>query len=151
MSSTTATSQTLVAATLAAVLTFLGLLHLYWLFGGRWAKTTVIPELDGRPALKPSGLATIVVAVALFVAALVALSAGDLVPPPSKGALLAWATLAIGLVFVLRAIGEFRLVGFFKNVKGTPFARWDTWLYSPLCLALGAGFLWLGLRTPSRT
>jgi hypothetical protein len=24
----------------------------------------------------------------------------------------------------------------FKNITGTPFARWDTWLYWPLCLLI---------------
>jgi hypothetical protein len=49
----------------------------------------------------------------------------------------------LGAVFVLRAIGERKLVGFFKRVRGTAFARWDTWLFSPLCLALGVSVLWL--------
>jgi hypothetical protein len=34
---------------------------------------------------------------------------------------------------------EFRLVGFFKRVRGTAFARWDTAFFSPLCLALSLG------------
>jgi hypothetical protein len=40
------------------------------------------------------------------------------------------------LIFVLRAIGNLRTFGFFKTITGTPFAEWDTWLYSPLCLLL---------------
>jgi hypothetical protein len=50
------------------------------------------------------------------------------------------------LVFVLRAVGNLRTFGFFKNITGTPFSRWDTWLYSPLCLLLAllaAGLAWL--------
>ena len=39
-------------------------------------------------------------------------------------------------IFLLRAIGEFRFVGFFKKVKGTKFATLDTKYYSPLCLIL---------------
>ncbi len=53
------------------------------------------------------------------------------------------ATGVIGALFVLRAIGEFRLVGFFKRVRGTAFARWDTALFSPLSLAIGLAALWL--------
>jgi hypothetical protein len=41
----------------------------------------------------------------------------------------------LALVFMLRAVGNLRTFGFFKTVTGTPFARWDTWLYSPLCPA----------------
>jgi hypothetical protein len=38
-----------------------------------------------------------------------------------------------------RAVGDFRLVGFFKTVRGSTFARMDTRLYSPLCVLLGIG------------
>src|SRR6266403_2083334 len=42
----------------------------------------------------------------------------------------------LGLVFALRAVGNLRTFGFFKIVKGTPFADWDTWFYSPLCVLI---------------
>ena len=42
----------------------------------------------------------------------------------------------LGLVFVLRAVGNLRTFGFFKTVRGTLFSEWDTWLYSPLCVLL---------------
>jgi hypothetical protein len=66
-------------------------------------------------------------------------------PPPNGPA-----DVARGSVFVLRAIGEFRLVGFFKSVRGTPFAHWDTWLYSPLSLLIGLGALWLASTSRPR-
>ena len=47
-------------------------------------------------------------------------------------------TAALAFVFIGRAIGDMRYVGFFKRVRGTRFARLDTRVYSPLCLALGA-------------
>ena len=48
-----------------------------------------------------------------------------------------YGNLAIGGIFLLRAVGDFRYVGFFKKVKNTAFARNDTRYYSPLCLLLG--------------
>jgi Protein of unknown function (DUF3995) len=42
--------------------------------------------------------------------------------------------VVISLLFFLRAIGDFRYVGFFKKVKQTVFARLDSKYYSPLCL-----------------
>ena len=42
----------------------------------------------------------------------------------------------LALVFMLRAVGNLRTFGFFKKIAGTPFSRWDTWLYSPLCLLI---------------
>lgn len=51
----------------------------------------------------------------------------------------------LGLGFLLRAVGNLRTFGSFKIVKGTPFADWDTWFYSPLCLLLpllAVGLAW---------
>jgi hypothetical protein len=45
---------------------------------------------------------------------------------------------SISLMFLLRAIGDFRTVGFWKSITDTPFAHWDTRLYSPLCLGIAA-------------
>jgi hypothetical protein len=50
---------------------------------------------------------------------------------------------ALALLFLARAIGDFRLVGFFKRLRGTRFASLDTRYYSPLCLGLALGVLWL--------
>jgi hypothetical protein len=35
-------------------------------------------------------------------------------------------------------MGEFNYVGFFKKVKDTEFAKWDTKLFSPLCLLISS-------------
>ncbi|KAF1023592.1 MAG: hypothetical protein GAK37_03237 [Pseudomonas sp.] len=47
----------------------------------------------------------------------------------------------MALILFARAIGDSELVGFFKKVGGSRFARLDTFFYSPLCMALGAGLL----------
>lgn len=39
-------------------------------------------------------------------------------------------------IFLLRSIGDFTYVGFFKTIKHTPFGKNDTQYYSPLCLAI---------------
>jgi len=43
-------------------------------------------------------------------------------------------TFVISLLFLMRAIGDFRLVGFFKPASDSSFAYWDSRLFSPLCL-----------------
>ena len=48
---------------------------------------------------------------------------------------------ALAIVLIIRAIGDFKYVGFFKTVKDTPFADYDTKYYSPLCLFLGLSTL----------
>lgn len=54
-------------------------------------------------------------------------------------ALLAIDALAgVGILFLLRAIGERRYVGIFKRVRGTPFAKNDDRVFVPLCIFVGA-------------
>ena len=131
----------LLGIALAAIFVCLALVHVYWAFGGRLAGLAVIPEVRGRPAFTPSAGVTLAVAAALLgCAGLVAAVAGILVVPVSP-IVLTWLGLALALALLLRAVGDFRLVGFFKRVRGTRFARLDTIIYSPLCLALGLGVL----------
>jgi hypothetical protein len=53
--------------------------------------------------------------------------------------------LVIAVVLLLRAIGDFRFVGFFKTVKDTRFAVNDTYIFSPLCLILAILSLYIFL------
>ena len=109
----------------AAIFGFLGLLHFYWAAGGGTGKNAAIPEINGVQAFKPSKWATAAVGLVLLATAAIVLMHVEVL-------------LAGGaVVLILRAIGDFRLVGFFKRVRGSRFARMDTLVYSPLCLALG--------------
>lgn len=99
-----------------------------------------IPEKNGRLAFHPSKLATFMVAAGLFgCAILVAALAGWFVLPVARGVLNKLG-LGLALVFLLRAIGDFGTVGFFKRVRGTRFSTYDSFFYSPLCLGLALGF-----------
>jgi hypothetical protein len=131
---------------MATILAALGLLHVWWGVVGVSGRSIALPEVDDKPAFQPSRLATFLVAAALALACALVLARGGLIPPLLSPRLTQIGTLGVGVVFSLRAIGDFRLVGFFKRVRGTPFARWDTRLFSPLCLALGGTILWLALR-----
>jgi hypothetical protein len=128
------------AFALASVLAFLSGLHIYWAFGGRWGWGAAIPQVDGRPAFTPSRFATLLVALGLAAAAALPLVRAGAFPFPVSPWLSRWSAVLLAFVFFVRAVGDFRLVGFFKRVHGTPFAIWDTRLFSPLCLLLAAGF-----------
>jgi hypothetical protein len=132
-----------VAFALAATFALLCVLHVGWAFGGKFAAANALPTVRDRPVIQPSRAATLAVAAALALAAVVVLVRAGLLFPAFPPRLATLACFVLGSVFVLRAIGEFRLVGFFKSVRGTPFAHWDTWLYSPLSLLIGIGALWL--------
>ncbi|WP_317203814.1 DUF3995 domain-containing protein [Janthinobacterium sp.] len=124
--------------------------HLYWATGGRRGADLVIPRrpapLGGAPLFHPSPLGTLV--VALFLAGVAVLAA---VVYNGADITLSWrwnrVLLAVcGAVFVLRAIGEFRYLGFFKRVKDSPFAFWDTRLFSPFILLIGLACMAIAAR-----
>lgn len=131
----------------AGVLLLLSALHVYWAAGRGPSLATVVPEVNGRPAFVPGPVSTLAVAAALaFAAAIVLTRAGLWTASPLPALLVTWGTWALAGVLLGRALGDFRLVGFTKRVRGTAFARRDTWLYSPLCAALGLGVLYLATR-----
>jgi hypothetical protein len=143
-----------VGIAVAAVFAALSALHVYWALGGSFGMAAAVPEVpstrgehagDGtlKKAFTPSAAMTLLVAVALgSVGAIVCLRAGVFAPARTHW-LLRWALAAVALILMARAVGDLRLVGFFKKIRGTRFAVLDTWLYSPLCVLLAIGLAWL--------
>jgi hypothetical protein len=126
-----------------AVLTtvvFLGLsaLHVYWAVGGRRGTDAVIPTVEGRRALNPSSPAALGIAAALALAAAITIGSTGVLHSVVPAWLIRSGLIVLALVFALRAVGDFRLIGFTKRVKDTRFARLDTKLFSPVCVGLAA-------------
>jgi len=120
------------------ILVSLGILHIYWAAGGAAGKDAAIPTKDGRPLFSPAPIGTAVVGLILFaMAALVAAKIGWLAAPALQRPVHVGIWL-LAILFLLRAIGDFRYVGFFKRVRDSRFAKLDTVAYSPLCLLLAA-------------
>jgi len=118
----------------------LALWHFFMAFGGlSSAAAGAVPSVAGKPVFVPSAGSTAAVGtVLLLFAALVAATAG-LVPPPLPMRWMAGLSYALAAGLLARTVGDFKYVGLFKRVRGTPFARLDTLLYSPLCLVLALG------------
>ena len=98
-----------------------------------------VPSVEGKPLFVPSTGGTMAVGVVLLLFAALVAATGRLVEVGASPRLLSWLSLALALGLLARAIGEFKYVGFFKRVRGSRFARLDTWIYSPLCLLLALG------------
>jgi len=131
---------TAVAGIVALVLGILAALHFYWAAGGARGRLAAVPEREGRPLFGPGPLACAAVGVSLlFAALLVCWTARIWAPPVIPLGLARVGTGLLAAAFLLRAIGDRKYVGFFKRVRGTAFARWDSRLYAPLCLLLGLG------------
>jgi hypothetical protein len=121
------------------ILLIIAAVHVYWAAGGKAGKGAAIPSANGRAVIKPSVFGTAMVAVALCaMAALLALRIGwlDLPALPGHGVVVETATWLVAAAFALRAIGDFRYVGFFKRIRDSRFARLDSLAYSPLCALL---------------
>jgi len=135
------------AVALIAIFSLLALVHVYWAFGGRVGKVAAIPELRGTPSFVPGRTATLLVACGLFACVALVGAAAGLIDVPVEAVVIRWGCFGLALLLLLRAIGDFRLVGFFKTVRGSRFAWLDSALYSPLCFALAAGVSLVALNT----
>jgi hypothetical protein len=127
---------TLVAIALVAILGALAVLHFAWATGRGPSLVGVVPTESGRPLFRPGPLACIAVGSALLVAALLCAVRASWLLPGLPGWLSQTGVAGVALAFALRAIGDFRRVGFSKRFRDGEFARRDTWLYSPLCVLI---------------
>lgn len=128
--------------TVSGILFLLSGIHIYWLLGGRFGSAAVIPSRGNEALFRPSKTATGIVAAVLALAGWFVMELGGGIDRILFAEwLLAYGGWFLSGVFILRAVGDFRLMGFFKRVQGTLFAKFDTLLYSPLCLFIGISIL----------
>jgi len=129
------------AAIIALVFILLGALHLYWVIGGTVGLNKVIPVLEGKSAIEPGKAVTLLVAFGLIAIAGISFSLGYVnLESYSYSNYLIYAGWFLTVVFLARAVGDFKLVGFFKKIKGSEFATYDTKYYSPFCLLVSMAF-----------
>ncbi len=130
----------------AGVLTLISLIHFYWIFGGRWGKTASVPEkVGGGASFTPRIIETLIVALGLLLVGFMLLAQFNAIPFYHPNILTKMFCIVFTFVFFLRAIGDFKYLGFTKRIKDSTFAKYDTRYYSPLCFYLGISFLlvWL--------
>jgi hypothetical protein len=118
------------------IFVLLSALHFYWAFGGKWALASSVPELTNKkPLFNPGIFGSLFIAFGLLIFAFITYFQLDIFSI-LIGEYIDYATVCIALIFFIRAIGDFRYVGLFKKIKGTPFAINDSKIYIPLCLYL---------------
>jgi len=140
----------LLACALSLVLLLITAAHVYWSIGGIW------PGRDAASCARavvgfrgvdemPAPAACLAVAACLGLATLwpMALEGVFASPFPHDG--LAAAAAMLGLLFIGRGITGFTR-WWRRLAPEQPFARLDTRLYSPLCLAIGIAFVVLGVN-----
>lgn len=134
-----------IASLLFVLLLTVSLAHLLWALGSPWPirdPALLARTVIGRPGVsRVPRLASLVVALLVLAAGVVALAVAD---PVAGGLGLTLLGAALGLVFVARGI-----LGYTARWRAAfpvePFATLDRRNYSPLCLVIGAGYLFLVL------
>ncbi len=130
--------MTALSIILSAIFFFLGSIHFFWAFGGNWGLEYALPTTtNNQKALRPSNLMTLFVGLVLFSFGWVFLSQTSIINLEKYNSTLNYIRWGISILFILRAIGDFNYVGFFKKVKPTKFSKADSQLFSPLCLIIG--------------
>ncbi|MGO4549089.1 DUF3995 domain-containing protein [Paenibacillus sp. 2TAB23] len=137
--------QIILAGIVSSVLLIVGGIHLYWLFGGRSGFAIAVPTKseNKQPFFRPGPIEIAAVIILFWAASILLLIHVEIIPSIGPAWLPAFAGWSLAVVFLIRAIGEFNMLGFFKSIKHTPFARMDTIVYSPLCLLLSGITFWM--------
>jgi len=128
-------------------LNIMGLFHFYWAFGGKVGLDKALPTKNGKLLLNPSQELTLFVGIVLISFAYIAyaLQFYDFTVNENRNFYL-YSGISLSTIFTIRAIGEFNAVGFFKKIRDTEFAIYDTKYFSPLCLILGVVFAMLAYK-----
>lgn len=138
----------ILAAVLCLVFGALAALHFYWAGGGRLAAHGAVPIVDDRALFTPGPLASAAVGLALIAAAIISALRGGVLTLDVPAWFVQLGTWVLVVVFAVRAVGDFRYVGFFKRVRGTIFARRDSLFYSPLCALISVLAAGLAVLAP---
>jgi hypothetical protein len=123
---------------LSLILIGLGVLHFNWVFGGKFGFSESLPtKKNGERVLNPKKIDSAIVGLGLVVFGIFYIFKSGLIDYNLPQWILKYGSWIISILFLLRAGGEFKYVGFFKSVKKTDFGKRDTTFFSPLCLAIG--------------
>ncbi|HIE44695.1 MAG TPA: DUF3995 domain-containing protein [Flavobacteriaceae bacterium] len=122
---------------LFAIYTVLAYFHFYWFFGGVWGLKQAIPTKNKASSLSIPKIATLIVGFVLISFGLIYIIKLKLINVPIPAWIANYIYWFIPSIFIVRAIGEFQYVGFFKKIKNTEFAKADSKIFSPLCLTIG--------------
>ncbi len=120
---------------LSFIFFILGIIHFNWVIGGEYGFTASLPTKEnGERVLNPKKIDSAIIGIGLFAFSFFYVLKSELINPNEPQWILTYGSWIIPSIFILRAIGDFKYVGFFKKVKQTAFGRLDTIFFSPLCL-----------------
>ncbi len=128
------------------VFSLLAGIHIYWGLGGKWGAEASVPvTLSNEKVLNPKSLDCFIVASGLLAFSGLVLIKAGIISMALPDWLTTYGLWVVILLFLVRAIGDFRYVGFFKKIKSTRFGQLDTKYYSPMCLTISLLLMMLEL------
>jgi len=122
------------------VLTYfvIALFHFYWLFGGeKWIDKALPTDENEKRVLNPGKFETVIVTFGLLLFEFYYLLKMELFEMEIPKLIAEYSGWIISLIFIVRAIGDFKYVGFFKRIKKTEFAKLDTRYFTFISLIVG--------------
>ncbi len=97
---------------------FLSSIHIYWGLGGKWSNDAAIPtKANNKKVFRLSAFSTFIVALGLLSFGLFFLVKAEVLNFQIPLWLDKFGLWIIASIFIIRAIGEFNYVGFFKKIK----------------------------------
>ncbi|MFC6099160.1 DUF3995 domain-containing protein [Olivibacter domesticus] len=122
---------------IGVVLVTIAFIHFYWAFGGDWGKDSAIPtDRKGVKRIQPGPVDCLLVGLFLLLCTANTFMGIGMLRLFVSQTIVTWGLWGTAFIFGLRAIGDFKYIGFFKRINDTEFGKRDTSLYSPLCLLL---------------
>jgi len=123
---------------ISIILIGLGLIHFNWVIGGKFGFSESLPTKEnGERVLNPKKIHSTIVGIGLTAFGIFYILKSGLIEYNLPEWIMKYVGWIIPILFLLRAIGEFKYIGFFKSVKSTDFGKLDYKLFSPLCLIIG--------------
>ncbi|WP_147677450.1 DUF3995 domain-containing protein [Algibacter pacificus] len=122
---------------LSLVFFVLAVIHFNWFFGGKFGIDVSLPTNEhGKRVLNPKKIDSAIVGLALLAFCCFYFYKSGIIALYLPHWIMEYTGWIISIIFFIRAIGDFKYVGFFKKVKQTTFGEMDTTYFSPLCLVI---------------
>jgi hypothetical protein len=129
--------QTAIGLILFLIFLFLAAIHFYWGLGGKWGNDSAIPTNENNEkVMNPKLFECFIVAIVLLFFSFLTLVKSTIITFSLPYWLQEYSLWIVSGLFTIRAIGDFKYVGFFKKIKNTKFGQMDTKYFSPLCLCI---------------
>jgi len=130
--------NTIFESILIIVFLIISIIHFYWVFGGLKGLNRALPtDEKGKRILNPGKIETSIVGLGLIFFALYYSTKIGIFQIELPKLIVDYSGWIISSIFILRAIGEFKYVGFFKKIRNTEFGKFDTRYFSFVSLTIG--------------